>query len=351
MSGEQIPSSHDPLDELLSVARFPLPADRSILRLEKTWRELRRPARRIVPVLSAAAAVMLVIGAWALLWREATLQTEMGVATSPPRRHAPDAPAGFSAGRPATTLELALVRVVEVRDREATTLPVRRTADNDREVIEARLALVIAQSNGKVAAGIAEQFCAVATTRSLPLVLKLAQREQTRPATIDALARLADAETLAQWARASQSSDERRRLIAGMISRMSSSEAQAYLELVSRPESRDDALAALKDAKASLADGFFDAIDSPRADLRVAAAMALGRMEQPAVSRRLIEMVAADRSRREAFLALAASREQAARQFMQRAAQSHRFAGQARSALAQVQVQGSNHQYSLQFRS
>jgi hypothetical protein len=157
--------------------------------------------------------------------------------------------------------------------------------------------------------------------------------------------------TLAQLARDSSSSDERRRLIAGMISRTSASDVQAYLGLVSHPDTRDDALAALNGAKAPLVEAFFDTLDAPRTDLRVAAAMALGRIEQPTVSQRLIEMVASDRNRREAFLALAASREQVARQFMQRAAQSHRFAGQARSALAQVEVQESDYQYSLQFRS
>jgi hypothetical protein len=55
------------------------------------------------------------------------------------------------------------------------------------------------------------------------------------------------------------------------------------------------------------------------------------------VTRRLIERVAGNRNARDAFIALASSRGDEARAFMQRAAASDRFAALARSALVQAE--------------
>jgi HEAT repeat protein len=90
----------------------------------------------------------------------------------------------------------------------------------------------------------ARRFCEIATARSLPLVLKLARDAELRDATIDALARLADAPQLASMARQSDSSQHRRKLIATLFKRELAQALPLYLELVSDPQTRVDALAA-----------------------------------------------------------------------------------------------------------
>jgi hypothetical protein len=72
--------------------------------------------------------------------------------------------------------------------------------------------------------------------------------------------------------------------------------------------------------------------------LRVAAAWTLGRINGPVVTRRLIEMIEAGENRREAFIALAASRGREAQDYLRQAAASSPFASQARSAMVQVQA-------------
>ena len=82
-------------------------------------------------------------------------------------------------------------------------------------------------------------------------------------------------------------------------------------------------------------------LNDPHVDRRIAAALVLGRIDGLVLTRRLIEMVAADQNRREAFIALASSRGAEARAFVRQAAQSEPLAGLARSTLALIELQQS----------
>jgi len=114
---------------------------------------------------------------------------------------------------------------------------------------------------------------------------------------------------------------------------------QRYLEQVADPATRHDALSALMMVNPPPTERMIAALSGPRADLRVAAALALGQIDGPVLTRRLIDMVAADQSRREAFIALASSRGAAARAFVRQATESENLAGLARSTLAMNEVQ------------
>jgi hypothetical protein len=370
-------TSGDPLDDLLASARWPEPSGASTRRLEQAWVELHRPGPRWrtgpVALSAIAAAVVVAVGAWALLM----MPRQTGRTTI---SHVSPTPAGTASvsnlarpslwpGREPTALELTMLAVAERRGRQSidasprSAPPPAAARDPSPAEVEARLARQIARADGRVTAEVAARFCAVATDRSLPLVLKLAQRPNTRPTVTDALARLADARTLSRFVREAQSAGDRKRLIGGMLSRMSSADVPDYLELVGDCSTRGDALAALDRAldrgaaahEVRLAELFFARLDDPRADLRESAALALGRIDSSDVTNRLIERVATDQGRREAFLALASSRRDAAQEFMRQAATSDRFAGPAQSALAQVEVgrqsDDQQQQYSIESRS
>ena len=81
-----------------------------------------------------------------------------------------------------------------------------------------------------------------------------------------------------------------------------------YLDLVSDRPTRTDALAALAKLRNPPTECMVQALNDPHVDRRIAAALVLGRIDGPVLTRRLIEMVAADQNRREAFIALASSR-------------------------------------------
>lgn len=113
---------------------------------------------------------------------------------------------------------------------------------------------------------------------------------------------------------------------------------EAYLELVADRTTRDEALAALHQTKKVRVDALFAHLQSPRADLRVAAAEALGELNGPVITRRLITMIRADQNKREAYLALASSRGREAQEFVKQAAESDALANWAQSAIRQTAI-------------
>ena len=112
---------------------------------------------------------------------------------------------------------------------------------------------------------------------------------------------------------------------------------QRYLELVADRDTRASALAALDRVSSPPTERVIDALRDPRIEIRKAAALTLGRIDGPVLTRRLIGMVAADQNRREALLALTVSRGAAARAFVQQATQTPALSALARSTLIQQQ--------------
>jgi hypothetical protein len=112
-----------------------------------------------------------------------------------------------------------------------------------------------------------------------------------------------------------------------------------YLERVADEQTRADALAELDRMKSPPTEQLLGFFTDSRADLRVAAALALGRIDGPVLTRRLIEMIERDQSRREAFIALASSRGRDARLYVRGAAASEQYASLARSAMIASEIQ------------
>jgi hypothetical protein len=330
---------NDPLDELLAQARWHGPTGESTQRLVARWEGLRRPPRVWVWRATAVAAVIVVsLALISVMVRRDSKPVDVVVMTPV----APELP-----GRAPTVREIILMHHLPAH-RKVTTQPsaARRVMPPVKQAMddEGTLARAIVNGDGRVSDLVARRFCEVATARSLPLVLKLSRDAELRDVTIDALARLADASQLAALTRQFDSAEHRRKLIAAMLNRELSQALPLYLELVSDSQTRVDALAAVEGLKDPPVDALLATLQGPRADLRVAAAWTLGRINGPVVTRRLIEMIEAGENRREAFIALAASRGSEAKEYLRQAATSSEFASLARSAIAQTSTQ-------LNFRS
>jgi hypothetical protein len=314
------------LDQLLSQATWP-EATQSSRRLREQWSELtRRRTRSWGGAFAAAAVIVIATGiTWIVLRPDVTPPAivmnhpvPVPVAIEKPRE----------LGREPTIVELALLR-------RPPAPPVK--VEEDSTAIEARLARMIEQREGRnIASETARKFCDVATAKSLPVVMKLWRNENLRDETIAAVIRLADAPGLVQAARETKEPVERRRLIAALLNRPAPQAMPLYLSLVD--EMKNDALAALDQLNRPPTDALMAQLSSPRGDHRIAAALALGHIDGPATTRRLIDMIAADRNKREAFIALASSRGQEAQAFVRRAATSEQFASLAQSAMVQTEI-------------
>jgi HEAT repeat protein len=80
----------------------------------------------------------------------------------------------------------------------------------------------------------------------------------------------------------------------------------------------------------------FSELNNPRIAMRTVAARALGQIDGPATTARLVEMVTADTNRREALMALAYSNGPEAKEFLARALSSATLRSAVRSVLLQM---------------
>jgi hypothetical protein len=294
-------SSPDPLDDWLAAARWPETPAESTQRLRGHWNRLTRPRvlnwHWLAP-LSAAAVVALAIG---LAW---LTQRKPPLAVSPHTVSVQSKPVALSpallTGRPPTVLETMMIQAAMEREKKAKT-------------------------RSKSAATVA---AAPVPNVSLPKPVRAFPPVSAPPAVPPQLP-----------VRPPPRPDDRPGWIVALLKQSDDAAVRRYLDLVGDPTTRGDALAALARVSSPPTDRIMAALGDPRVDRRVAAALVLGRIDGPVLTRRLIEMVAADQNRREAFIALASSRGEAARAFVREAAQSPTLAGLARSTLAMNELQ------------
>ena len=172
----------------------------------------------------------------------------------------------------------------------------------------------------------------VGTSRSVPFLAGLVTFPETHAAAVRALARLAGSEAIACLAGAEQDPALQQELFAVLLSRGDARSVVAYLGFVEHRRTRASALAALDRVADPPLGLLFELLASPQQAQRSAAAVVLGRIDGPEVSRRLMQMVLHDVQRREALLALAASSGPEASQFVALARNDPALAGSARAA-------------------
>jgi hypothetical protein len=290
------PDPRDPLDHLLAQARWPQASTESTSRLRQQWLALRASQnrwRQILAPLSAAAIVALAIGLAWFAQRKPHGPAVLSTTTRPRDDRAVQS--AMLVGRKPTVLESMMIRAAEAREKK------RKSAS---------------QPSALVARPVANARSMRTSSQRAVMPPVLVERAATRPATSPPL----------------------RDPIASLLQSRDAAAIDQYLDLVANPNSRNQALVALSQSPAPPTEQMLAALKAPVVERRVAAALVLGRIDGPVLTRRLIQMVAADQNRREALIALASSRGKDARAFVERAAQSSEFAGLARSTLAMNEV-------------
>lgn len=131
----------------------------------------------------------------------------------------------------------------------------------------------------------------------------------------------------------------RRELLTALARDGSDHALDVYLDQLSKPGTQRDALAALGDVDRPPVEALLRRLQDPLVTRRLAAARALGWIDGSDLTRRLADMARQNHSRREAMMALASSRGQEARQFVENAAQGGPLAGVAKSVLLQNQLE------------
>ncbi|MBC8105152.1 MAG: hypothetical protein H7Z14_01060 [Anaerolineae bacterium] len=280
----------DPLDAMLAQARWPEAKLDARARLTDAYREARSVERSRIMFLrtavALAASVMIVIG----------VSRFAGVRHPPPGVRQPVQVVvherAVPIGRPPTQLESAII------------------ASKLKQEIKTRPAMVQAK-----------------------IKLPIKPPEVTKPPVnvdVSAIAR--------ELSRTDIATERRQILLVQLLREASIDAVRVYLDSVAKGPTRDVSLAALDGVSNPPVDQFMVALRDPLVDRRIAAARALGYIDGPVLTARLIKMAEADQSRREVMVALACSRGDAARTFLDRASASGSMVGLARSVRVQFDV-------------
>jgi hypothetical protein len=371
-------SERDPLDQLLAAADWQSPNPLVLARLEARWKAHRSASRRrrwLFWAGAAAACLVLGVGLWGmragLLLRQPRVpviakdsHTEPA-STEPQTPHTTDDPVKApqdddrappalvadndqrSLSRPPNAYEALVFRAMTRRTRPkpvATTVVAepssleqlldRLAADPqtdakadlaplmaDRKQLESDLVRIVQGASGPRREAAIRLLPKVAGRRCVPLLMELTASVATHAAAIETIAPLADSSTLGQLAAVEPWPALRARLTDELLARGDAEAVRGFLRLVAERTTREDAIAALKRAEKPPVDVLFSFLGGTQQSERLAAAVALGRLDGPVVTGRLIELAYSDASRQEALVALLASDGERASRFLNLAQQ------------------------------
>jgi hypothetical protein len=320
----------DDLDALMRRALRCEPAAEQTARLEQFWRRQSRAARRRDAIwrgAAVAATLMAAVAAGLLgvrLVHRDTERPEVAVVpapaiggSSPPAKIATAGQLGGREPTPHEALMFALQTQVAVSPERAFARRFARAASDE----ERREAIMELGRRGDEAA--------------LAVLLKTARREELRNDALDAIEQIVGLERLAEVASLTAHADVRRALAARLLTAASPRAFRRYLALAGQPATRGAALAAAESAERLPIGGLVAALDDNDQTLRLAAAVVLGSVHDPAVSEALIARVTSTaRPPIEAWVALLACRGENVSQFLVHAARQPRLLGQVNSAYA-----------------
>jgi len=337
------------LDRLLRQARWPQPRDEQTARLADHWRRMqfaRRRRRLAFGGLAIAASILLV--AALLTWRDSvTGRPEVASdsdnrpteaprpSTAPPKVapsqiHQPSRPTDRAARSRDPNLyeQVILMRTTAKRrpraaaiNREDRAVLVDELIDvmakNPQADVEERLVSVqddlarcerllwkaVRKQSGERRLGAARLLSRLGTPRSLPVLMELASDPATHAAAVLGLGRLASGPDLAQLVAIEPDAGLRRQLLRMLLARGTPESVGLYLAFVNETGSRSEALGVLAEMNDPPADLLLAYLESPHHAVRLAAALALSRLSDPAVVERLCASVAGI-GRREALIAL-----------------------------------------------
>lgn len=324
----------DPLDHLLAEARWAEPMPRTIRRLRGQWQSLvARRSRRHRWAIAAAASVGLAgLTFWTLARRETLEPQPTGIAArSLPPPVPPEAkPSGGSRGAGS---------VVDV-PAAASPTPDRRSPNSrlageasrgpnpyDLMVLAAhrrthaeRQRRAAARPSGVDAGQQQPVDRAVEQVAAQPELPHSASAPDGRAEMVVAQARRSDCRALGRLVRNEPDPAVRRELLSMLLSRGDRRSVQAFLGNVDDRRTWAEALDCLSLVPSPPISTLIQCLRGPQAADRMAAAQVLGRLNRTEVSRELIAMIGRGQYRQEAMIALLASSETTAQEFLAKAA-------------------------------
>jgi HEAT repeat protein len=178
----------------------------------------------------------------------------------------------------------------------------------------------------------------LATRDSAPLLLAALRDKESPVEVVEAVARLCSIEQLSARARTEVIAERQSVWLAALLERGSPQAVDEFLNLVVHPATSAASLAAVSGVKHAPTDALFSVMHSPSIKMRIAAARVLGTLNDPAVSKRLIELALNSSTRSQALVGLMSSSDPVAKQFLAYARQDLSLAAAVRSI---------SHRYSL----
>ncbi len=348
------PATGDPLDELLRQAEWPQATPLQLARLEQQWDRVRprQRSRWAMRVTAFAAALLMGFVCWQAVPRQADdlaidelaineVQPQnppslpQSVPPSLETRHVAEVQserAGQS--RPATALEIALSRTAIIQaehERErlasdpveqwvAMILRDHRLAiaefnepDDVRQQLWCRLLSELPRSQGQRRLALAQLLTMLDLPDTTPALLTLWSDPFTRGVVGPQLVERADVQTLMEMSRAPVTFDEQVRFLS-QIAERPDMEAQRLLLLAAMDSRyRQAAMFVTRETHLPPADMLFEALANERTDVRFAAALLLGEIDDPLITERLIEIARQHPRQSDPWVALLRKRDAASR--------------------------------------
>jgi len=345
------------LDELLDVAQWPEVGQDRLGRLERRWDQLRRRQRVVAG--SAIAALLLLplaaaIGFSTLRNPTRRVDRRESVQVVSKRPVVPRSPHVSSPeqtvqrprlteahrGREANTYERAVLLLHRARIARAREAAKVETEDPfaaavaavvagpeediatvvDRLVetypnCEDRLSALVWTTQGSKREAAIRLLAPLATRRSLGVLLECSRQPEHPLPAIGAVARLSTATELAALARTESDPNLARRWMAALARRESPDAIRQFLALVEDPVQSTMAISACSDVSWPVVEAWFAALDSRRVITRLAAARALGSLNDPRVSAQLARLAMEYAGRPEVLAGLLTSTDEVAEEF------------------------------------
>ncbi|MCA9076091.1 MAG: HEAT repeat domain-containing protein [Planctomycetaceae bacterium] len=355
---EPVRMTDEALDELLRQAEWPEATPLQLGRLEREWDRLRPRRRTWQSMRWAAFAASLLVGTviWQALPREAdnlainpqphhpsvvplppSSPPRLVVEVRPDEQPNSERRASTSIGRPATNLEVALTNVAIRRaEREQERIAadpferwVARISEDDQLAIidfdesdEARQELLqrslfeLPRSQGQRRIAIAKLLTLLELPEAQPALLALWAEAYTRDAVEAHLVEVVDVPTLMEMSRARLTFSEQVRFLSRIAERPDV-EAQRLLLLAAMTDQyRRAAMIVTRETHLPPADMLFEALADQNADVRFAAALLLGEIDDPRITDRLIEIARNGPRQSDPWVALIRRRDTASRQLI-----------------------------------
>jgi hypothetical protein len=358
------------LDQLIRDALHAEPAAEQVAQLEAFWQSRSRSERRWRTgrrALALAASVLAVAAVAGWIVRERIGQGELAdiprpkaelnlPMVAPPETAIVESPASplgraptameqfaFYAGtqRGAAAADDTFADVVEdmIRQVAASEIEPQQALDATGTAmpgIERELLKRLPRSTEDNKRAVVRLLAVCGSEKSVPALLKLSRRSRFRDESLAAVEQIVGTAGLAEAARLAGDSQSRRMLMVQLLSadkEQTHSPVRDFLSLVQDAATRGDALAAAEAVPQLPLETLLTMLHSDEKPVRLSAALVLGHINGPEVTRHLVALVTAEQGApTEAWIALLACRGELAEQFLSYASQRPQLLGQVNNA-------------------